>query len=70
MSRHEFCSAHPAHCDAQVEAWDEDDKNQQSPKCDRLGAAQVPWKKLWRDEVAEGEGPAREHAMYLKVYKK
>lgn len=48
--------------------WDEDDKNQNSPKCDRLGAAQVPWLKLWQDVTVLGEEP-RQQALYLKVLK-
>jgi hypothetical protein len=48
----------------QLECWDEDDKNQNSSKCDRLGSAVVPWKKLWRDET---EGSQMQQVLYLKV---
>jgi hypothetical protein len=52
-----------------LEVWDEDDKNQNSPKCDRLGSAQVPWLTLWQDVTANGEAP-KEQALYLKVFER
>jgi hypothetical protein len=50
----------------QLEVWDEDDKDQNSSKCDRLGSAQVPWLKLWKEVPVEGEAP-NDEALKLKV---